>query len=408
MIGRRLFGIALLGAALAFGAPAAMVSSGSAQAAGPTVSAKVGKPIQEAQKLIEQKKFREALAKVNEADKISGKSPYEQFVINDLQGFLYNQLGDYANAAQAYEAVVKSGQISGKDLAVRQRAVISMYFQTKNYSKSLSMANQWLANNPNDADILILAGQSAYLLGDYATAASTVGKAIQVQESAGRRPDEVTLQLLMAAQYKVGDTKGYSKTLERLVRSYKKPEYWADLLSSLKSKPGISDKRSLDIYRLQYAAGALVKAEDYTAMAETALLAGFPGDAKMVLEKGFKAGILGTDRHKRLLAEANQKAAADQKVLAQLEAAAKASPDGERDVQLGEAYASYGMYDKAIEALQRGLSKGGGNNPEEAKLNLARIYVLANQRDKARQTFSSVNGKDGTSDLARLWLIHLS
>jgi tetratricopeptide (TPR) repeat protein len=256
--------------------------------------------------------------------------------------------------------------------------------------------------------MLTLAGQSAYLLGDHKTAAAQVSKAIQVQESAGKRPDEATLQLLMAAQYKTGDSKGYTKTLERLVRSYKKPEYWADLLSSLKRKPGTSDKRSLDIYRLQYAAGALVKAEDYTAMAETALLAGFPGDAKTVLEKGFKAGILGTDRHKRLLAEANQKAASDQRVLATLEAQAKQSPDGERDVQLGEAYASYGMYDKAIEALQRGLSKGGGNNPEEAKLNLARIYVLANQRDKARQTFSSVNGTDGTSDLARLWLIHLS
>lgn len=408
MIGKRLFAIALLGTALAVTAPDAKLTLGSAWAAGPTVSAKVGKPYQAAQKLIEQKKYSEALKKLDEADKVPNKTAYEQFVVNDLKGFVYSRVGNYASAAQAYEAVIKSGQISGNDLAVRQRAVISMYFQTKSYSKSLSLADSWLAGHPSDTDVLEIAGQSAYLLGNYTTATAHVNKVIQLQESAGKRPDEALLQVLMAAQYKGGDTKGYGKTLERLVRNYPKPKYWADLLASLKRKPGTSDKRSLEIYRLQYAAGAVVKAEDYRSMAEVALISGFPGDALTVLEKGFKAGILSSERDKKLLDRAKQAAASDQKVLAQLEAAAKAAPDGERDVQLGEAYASYGMYDKAIEALQRGLGKGGVKNVAEAKLNLARVYALANQRDKARKTFASINGNDGTSDIARLWLIHLS
>jgi tetratricopeptide (TPR) repeat protein len=414
MIGKRFVAVVVLGSALALGAAGSLSVRDSAFAAGQTVSAKVGKPLQDAQKLIEQKKYREALTQVNEADKISPKTTYEQFIVNDMQGFLYQQLGDYGNAAKAYEATIKSGQLPAKDVATRQRALVSMYYVSKNYSKALSSANQVLASGGPDADMYTIAGQSSFILGDYAGAAKSVAAAIQLGESAGRRPDETSLQLLMSSQYKSGDTKGYAKTLERLVRTYPKPEYWNSLLASELNKPGTSDKRSLDIYRLQLAVGGLVKPDDYMSMAKVALVASFPGDAKAALERGFKAGVLGkgaaeqADKQKRLLAAATKQAADDQAILPQLESQANASAQGDLDVRLGELYASYGQYDKAIGAIQRGLAKGGVKNVGEAKLSLAWAYVLANQKDKARQTFSSIDGKDGTSDLARLWLIHLS
>lgn len=381
MIGKRLVAVIFFASALALGAPGSGDLSLNALAATKAVSAKVGKPIQDAQNLMQQNKFREALNKVNEADKVSGKSAYEQFVVNDMKASLYSRLGNYTSAAQAYEAVIASGQISGSALAARQRAVVSMYYQ---------------------------AGYADFSHGNYAAAAANANKAIQLQQSAGRAADEPSLQLLMQAQQKSGDMKGYGKTLERLVRSYPKPRYWADLLSSLKQKPGNSDKLKLDIYRLQYAAGALVTAKDYTDMATAALINGFPVEAKTVLEEGFKAGILRQEREKRLLDQAKQAAAANQKALTQLESAAEASPEGQADVDLGEAYASYGQYDKAIAAFQRGLGKDGVKNPEEAKLNLARVYLLANNKAKARQTFTSIGGEDGTAEIARLWLIHLS
>jgi tetratricopeptide (TPR) repeat protein len=414
MIGKRFVAVVVLGSALALGAAGSLSVRDSAFAAGQTVSAKVGKPLQDAQKLIEQKKYREALTQVNEADKISPKTTYEQFIVNDMQGFLYQQLGDYGNAAKAYEATIKSGQLPAKDVATRQRALVSMYYVSKNYSKALSSANQVLASGGPDADMYTIAGQSSFILGDYAGAAKSVAAAIQLGESAGRRPDETSLQLLMSSQYKSGDTKGYAKTLERLVRTYPKPEYWNSLLASELNKPGTSDKRSLDIYRLQLAVGGLVKPDDYMSMAKVALVASFPGDAKAALERGFKAGVLGkgaaeqADKQKRLLAAATKQAADDQAILPQLESQANASAQGDLDVRVGELYASYGQYDKAIAAIQRGLAKGGVKNVGEAKLSLAWAYVLANQKDKARQTFSSIDGKDGTSDLARLWLIHLS
>src|SRR3954470_17857811 len=66
----------------------------------PQVSQKVGKPLQEAQALIQQKKFKEAEAKLHEVEQISGKSAYESYVTNQLMLAAAAGQGDYASAAK--------------------------------------------------------------------------------------------------------------------------------------------------------------------------------------------------------------------------------------------------------------------------------------------------------------------
>ena len=84
------------------------------------------------------------------------------------------------------------------------------------------------------------------------------------------------------------------------------------------------------------------------------------------IEKGFQKGVFNgadaareKDRANRLLAEAKQAVTLDKSTLDKQDASARAKPTGEADVKLGAAYLSYGQNDKAIEALQRGIGKGG-------------------------------------------------
>ncbi|MCX7169965.1 MAG: hypothetical protein NTY41_06620 [Proteobacteria bacterium] len=58
--------------------------------------------------------------------------------------------------------------------------------------------------------------------------------------------------------------------------------------------------------------------------------------------------------------------------------------------------------------MERGIAKGGLKYSEDAKLKLAMAYLYAGQKDKAVQAFKSITGRDGTSDLARLWIIRIS
>jgi hypothetical protein len=86
------------------------------------------------------------------------------------------------------------------------------------------------------------------------------------------------------------------------------------------------------VYRLRFALGLLDTDAQFVEMAQLALLAGFPDEAKRVLDKGFAGGALGTgaeaDRHKRLRELVAKNVAEDQKTLLRDEAAAAAAPTG--------------------------------------------------------------------------------
>ena len=61
------------------------------------------------------------------------------------------------------------------------------------------------------------------------------------------------------------------QALERLVAYYPKREYWVDLLRRIESKPGFSNRLTLDVYRLRLATKTLDTANDYSEAAQLAL-----------------------------------------------------------------------------------------------------------------------------------------
>jgi len=95
----------------------------------------------------------------------------------------------------------------------------------------------------------------------------------------------------------------------------------------------------------------------------------------------------------------------DKSTLEKQDAAARAKPTGDADVKLGAAYLSYGQNDKAIEALQRGIGKGGVKNPDEAGILLGIAYLRSNNKPEAIKAFQAVNKDPMMTHLAKLWLL---
>jgi tetratricopeptide (TPR) repeat protein len=110
-------------------------------------------------------------------------------------------------------------------------------------------------------------------------------------------------------------------------------------------------------------------------------------------------------KSQQLLDETKQRAAADQKSLPQFEKEAMASKQGEADVKLGEAYLSYDQSAKAIEAIQRGIAKGGVKEPDDAQLSLGRAYLAAGNVPEATKAFGQVKAQPDQL-IASLWAIH--
>lgn len=395
-------------ASTAFAADRAGKEEAKKQAAGPTVRAEIGTPLKAAQELVKAKKFKEALAKVREADGIADKTPYETFVLEETRGFILMKTGDQAAAAKAFEEVVGTGQLPEEERIKRVQAIGQLYYQAKDYGKAATWLQRYLKEAGPNQDVRNLMIQALYLAGDYPAAGKELGALVAAQEKAGQAVDEQSLQLLANIALKQKDDAGYVAAIEKLVRHHPKPEYWQDLILRVQKKPGFNrDRLALDVYRLMFATGIMSRPDDYVEMAQLALGDNIPGEAKVVLEKGFAAGILGkaqdAERHKRLLDMAVKQAAEDQKTLAASEKDVDAAPSGGPAIRLGDAYAGHGQYQKAATWLEKGLKKGGLKQTEDARLHLGIAYLKAGDAARAKQTLAAVKGTDGPADLARLW-----
>src|SRR5882762_9643628 len=69
-----------------------------------TLRPEVGKPLQAAQDLIKQQKYKEALAQIGEADAIPNKTAYETFILERMRGAAAAGAGDVDAAAKAFDA----------------------------------------------------------------------------------------------------------------------------------------------------------------------------------------------------------------------------------------------------------------------------------------------------------------
>jgi len=419
MNAKRLLTAALLATAVAVGGSAVLLPAGSAYAQdkkkeapkGDTVSAELGKPLQAAQEALKAKKYKDALAALQQAESAKAeKTPYEQFVLVQMRAAAYAGMQDYPNLVKALETMNDSGRLTAEQQLQQTVTIAQLYYQLQNYDKAIETINKYYAAGGQDQQLNLLKGQAYFLKNDFANSAKTLQTVIKTQESGGRQPDEQLLQTLMSAEYKQNNAQGTAAALEKLVTYYPKPDYWTDLITFTQKKPGFSDRLTLDVYRLMMQTNTMSRPGDYMEAAQLALQAALPGEAKTIIEKGIATKALqgpDSERAKRMLDKATKDAAEDQKTLAQNEKEAAAQANGTALIKLGEAYASYGQYDKAIAVMQQGLAKGGLKNPDDAKLRAGVVMLQGGKRAEAEKVLKSITAKDGSADLGRLWLLAL-
>src|SRR5262245_25289384 len=76
-----------------------------------SVRPELGKPLSAGIELLKAGKFTEALAKVKEAEAIPDRTPYENFVLDQLRGGAAAGAGDTATAMRSYEAVIATNRL---------------------------------------------------------------------------------------------------------------------------------------------------------------------------------------------------------------------------------------------------------------------------------------------------------
>jgi tetratricopeptide (TPR) repeat protein len=375
-----------------------------------TNSAKLGKPLKEAHDDLNAKKYADAIAKLREAEGIPGKTPYDQHLINDMLGFAYARIQNYAEAAKAWEAELDDGFTPQSEVPTRVRQLAEANYQIKNYDKAIEFGNRAVKGGFADEELKTLVGQAYYLKGDWKGTLRFEEGLVDEKIKNGQTPKSESLQLLLSACVKLNDSACETRALEKIVTYYPKPDYWYQLLFTMRQQTSGNDTNTLQTYRLMSEVDVLKNPEDYTEMAQLALEVGSPGEAQRILEKGFAKGVFTDPRAKaknqRLLESAKKAAATDQANLAKTERDADAAPTGAKNVGVGLAYLGYGQYDKAVDQFSKGLTKGSLRNEPEARLLLGIAQLKAGHKEDATKSFHAVKGDPSLERLANLWSLH--
>jgi tetratricopeptide (TPR) repeat protein len=114
-----------------------------------------------------------------------------------------------------------------------------------------------------------------------------------------------------------------------------------------------------------------------------------------------------TERVNSLLLSLRARAAADRAAMPRLEAQAAAAQSGNPSVILGELLYGFGEYGKAVQAIRRGLDKGGVTHLDDAYVYLGRAEQSQGEFDEARKAFARLKDVPGISPhVLTLWTLY--
>ena len=371
------------------------------------VSAAVAKPLKEASELVRAGKAKEALAKLNG---VTGTGPDDTYMLARVRGAAYQRMGDNGATVQQLEAAFATGKVPGNEAGQLAETIAGIYAQQHNNAQAMHWVQKAKDAGDNSAGVRQIQDYVQGSSGDYGQVARDNAAKVQAAESAGRRPDEDDLLRLADAYRHTGNKAGDMQVKEKLVTYYaSNKQYVGIYLSDLPGKSGFSSRFSLDLLRLRLASGNLTAAADYMEMAQLLLQAQLPAEAKVVVDKGYAAGVLGTGaeapRQQRLRDLVTKTATESAASIAKRAADAKTGKTGDELVAIGAEYASMGKFDEAIELMQQGIAKDSLKRPEDAKLRLG-VAMLQSGKAKAAavKQLRTVQGTDGAPDVARAYI----
>jgi hypothetical protein len=398
----RLAHLGLVMAALGFTAATPVLGLSTAYAA-ETLRPEIGIPLQAAQALMKQGKNREALAKLNEAERANGKTANEDYLIERVRAAAASAAGDNDAAAKSFEALIASGKLSAGEREKFTEGLVGIHMRARDFGKANATINR-LLKDKNDPKLRAYLVQNYYSMGNYAQAESELKQMGTLSED--------QLGLLANIYLKKGDKVAYVNTIEKLAASYPKASYWTDLLNRVTGTPTFSNRLTVDVYRLKLANNLLKKPSDFVEMAQLLIQARAPAEAIKVIDKGYKSGILGVgaeaERHQRLKALAEKTLADRNKNQAVEEAELVKTKDNDGLLAMGYGLVQAGQADKGLAMMTAAIKAGGLRNPEDAKLRLGEAYAAAGKKQQAITTLKTVGGKDGTAELARYWIMAIN
>ena len=315
----------------------------------------------------------------------------------------YGKLHDIPNYVATTEQLVQLDEFPVEERGQSYKTLSQFYGGQKDYQKAIEYTQKWQQYAPNpEADTLLW--QLYYTQHDCTHGIVALEKAV-----AGREPTETELRQQNACYYELKDNEKRQAVMEQLVKRFLKHDYIYDLMLIYEQQK-IDPKAKFNIRRFEVAKDFLTRESEFVEFSEDALEAGSPTEALTVLNKGIQLGavklIAASDHNSRMLAQAKQQAAEDKKQVAALDKEAQAGKNGEADVKVGLVYLGLGENQKAIDAIERGLSAervARVKRVDDANMMLGIAHSRLGNKEAATKAFTAAASDPRMAKAARIW-----
>ncbi|MEM7692024.1 MAG: tetratricopeptide repeat protein, partial [Pseudomonadota bacterium] len=315
---------------------------------------------------------------------------------------------DFVSALQAYENVVKQPDIPLAMEINTRYTIAQLYFVQERWRDGINALLKWfdMTTTPN-ANAYVLLSQGYYQLKDYDEALKNIQIAIGDYEGKGRIPKEQWYNLARFLYSEKNMLAEATDVLEDLILYYPKKQYWVQL--SFMFSEQNQEPKQLAAMDTAYVQDMLEKDGEYRNMASLLLNADVPYKASQVLKRGFDEEIVeDTSKNWELYAGSLRQAQEVEDAIPAMAKAAEMSDSGDLYARLGSIYLDADNNQQAIEAINKGLQRGGVKRPDNARLVLGMAYFNTKQYSKAKEAFRAAGRDKRSKKYADQWISYMN
>lgn len=316
------------------------------------------------------------------------------------------------NAAErqaATEALIASGGATAAELPKLYNNLAIFAMDSGDLTKAAAANERLIASEPGNADAIIRLAELRNKQNRTPEGIQLLERAITARKASGQPVPEPWYKRAVSLSYNAKLMPQAFRITREWLTAYPTDQNWRDALTDYQALVRLDTAGDLDRLRLLRAAKALHGERAYGEYAETAFSAGYPGEAKAVLDEGVARGVVAASKpaYRDLLTRAKTEAAKDRPTLGGLESKASAAATGKPAQVTADAYLSYGDYAKATGLYRTALAKGGaGIDPNLVNTRLGIALAMSGDKAGANAAFGAVTGV--RQDLAQYWMLWLA
>lgn len=357
-----------------------------------------------AQEDLKNKKYADAMSKLNDLLDIVKDNPYEAAVTYQTMAYVYIDQEKYRQALPLLKKSLDLNALPKQQQHQQTLTLAQLYVSVKEYKKATDLLEAWFRKEKNPPTTAYLYAATAYYQQHKLNNAL---KYIKIAIRKEKKPHESWYNLYLGIEF---DLKNYDDAIDVLKKMItfwpNKPEYWRNLSGLYLQQE--QDEKALSVLRIAYAKHYIKKESQLLNLARLSILNGIPYFAGGVIAKGIKSGDIKSNLDNwQLLSTAWIAAKETDKALGALDKAGSLSDDGDFYLQKAQVCYQDGRWDCAAKSAQQAVTKGGLKEPGKAYIMEGMAYAQNKEFSAAKKAFHRAQRYDATKKSASNWIKYI-